>query len=505
MAPRLAWLPLLLGIVLRAGAAAAQTRALEVGDTTSALPGVVRVPMAGSAERLGPAAAVAGGYGFTESVLAQKDTHHRLLGSLSASLRSSEWLAFALRLDGRYDWHRGVPDGNGGGWIGEPRLIGRVGSSSGAGLGLGAQAVIALPGAKAPSADFNATSPELSVLASYAPPSWPVALTSELGFRLDRSAQTVPDPDRLRRADRLALGISDTNALLLGAGVVGRAANGLEALAEWTWDLRVPPEGLRATDSPMRLDAGVRWTPTDRGTVQLQLLVEVSPSSRPSIGPGEPLAVVEPRVSGIMGLILRPSRPSAAPPPSEAASAPPPKPTEQAAAPAAPSEAKAGSARGRITDQDGRAVARARVHIGGLEAGVDVETDAQGGFERGEIAPGKTEVSVAAEGYRGETRSVEIVAGQTAELDVQLTRALPEGQIRGLVRSFAGASIAATARIEPLGKEVAVGESGRFEFDVPPGDYDVIVRAPGYVDQHRHVRVEANGVVVIDLDMRTRR
>jgi hypothetical protein len=50
-----------------------------------------------------------------------------------------------------------------------------------------------------------------------------------------------------------------------------------------------------------------------------------------------------------------------------------------------------------------------------------------------------------------------------------------------------------------------VGEGGRFEVDVPPGEYDVIVKATGYADQHRHVRVEANGVVVLDLDMRTRR
>jgi hypothetical protein len=80
------------------------------------------------------------------------------------------------------------------------------------------------------------------------------------------------------------------------------------------------------------------------------------------------------------------------------------------------------------------------------------------------------------------------------------------GQIRGLARSFSGEPIkAATIRIDPIGKELVVGQGGRFEVDVPPGEYDVIVKAPGYADQHRHVRVEANGVVVLDLDMRTRK
>ena len=112
---------------------------------------------------------------------------------------------------------------------------------------------------------------------------------------------------------------------------------------------------------------------------------------------------------------------------------------------------------------------------------------------------------MSAEGYREQTRTIEVTA-DAPQLEIQLEKALPQGQIRGLARSFSGQPIkGATVRIDPLGKEVTVGEGGRFEVDVPPGEYDVIVKATGYADQHRHVRVEANGVVVLDLDMRTRR
>jgi hypothetical protein len=56
--------------------------------------------------------------GVTESVLAQSDKSHRVFGSAALSVRPNEWFAAALRLDGRYDWHSGVPDGNGGGGVG---------------------------------------------------------------------------------------------------------------------------------------------------------------------------------------------------------------------------------------------------------------------------------------------------------------------------------------------------------------------------------------------------
>jgi hypothetical protein len=473
-------------------AALADAGAFEVGESWSALPGIVRVPIGGRTERLGWGGAATGGYGFTESVVAAADKSHRVFGSLAGSLRATDWFAVALRIDGRYDWHTNVPGGNGGGGVGQPNLIFRAGADADA-WRLGAQLGVGFPGREAPSVTLAATSPELSLLGAYAPASGPVALASRVGFRLDRSAETVSDPDRLNAADRLSLGVSDTNELLLGAGVTAPAAPGVEILAEWTWDVRVPSKGVSAAQSPMRLDAGARISTSD--TLALQLVVEVSPSSRPGVGAGTPLAVVEPRVSVFAGITLRPPLPTPA--------LPSPSTQEPAREPRA--TAVTGRIVGRLSDEGGRPIAGAKVHIGRPDAGADVATDAEGKFEQGALAAGKIEVKAVAEGYREEARTVEVGAGQSAQVEMQLERSLPLGQIRGLARSFAGAPIKATVRIEPIGKEVVVGDGGRFEIDVPPGEYDVIVKAPGYADQHRHVRVESNGVVVIDLDMRTRR
>ncbi|HYU26765.1 MAG TPA: carboxypeptidase-like regulatory domain-containing protein, partial [Thermoanaerobaculia bacterium] len=360
--------------------------------------------------------------------------------------------------------------------------------------------------------------PELSLLVAYAPASGPLVMASRVGFRLDRTKETVSDSDRLSRADRLSLGVSDTNALLLGAGVVGRVAPGWEALGEWTWDLPAPAKGVSAAASPMRIDAGARYTPNERGSLQLQLLVEVSPSARPTIGPGQPLVVVEPRVGLVAAVNFLP------PPPAAVETAPTP------VVQPPPLQARAiGSVRGRVIDEGGRPVAGAKLRFAPSGAGVESTSDDQGRFEQRDLPLGKADILVTAEGYRDRSTTVELKAG-TLDLEIQLQRALPVGQIRGLLRSFAGAAISkATVRVEPIAtaggpkaapsnttaggpkgapsntNEVAVGEGGRFELDVPPGDYDVIVKAPGYADQQRRVHVEANGVVVLDLDMRTRR
>jgi hypothetical protein len=159
-----------------------------------------------------------------------------------------------------------------------------------------------------------------------------------------------------------------------------------------------------------------------------------------------------------------------------------------------------------VTDDGGRPIAGAKVHVGKPDAGVDAKTNEYGTFQLTGLPVGKTDLTVSAEGYRDGARTIDVAATSGQAVEIQLDRSLPQGQIRGLARSFAGQAIkGATVRIEPIGKELQVGEGGRFEVDVPPGEYDVIVKATGYADQHRHVRVEANGVVVLDLDMRTRR
>src|SRR3954447_5906269 len=95
--PLLAAAVLAVVCLVRGGAAHAEETRSEIGDTASALPGVVRVPMAGGNIRLGVGAAASAGYGFTESVLGGSDAHHRVFGSIAASYRAADWLALRTR------------------------------------------------------------------------------------------------------------------------------------------------------------------------------------------------------------------------------------------------------------------------------------------------------------------------------------------------------------------------------------------------------------------------
>ncbi len=285
----------------------------EVGWNASALPGAVRVPLRAASQREGFAFTATAGYGYTESILGEGDVNQRVGASLGASFRPNPWLAVALRVDGRYDWHSHLSTGDTSGWVGEPTILARFEPPMEGDVRVGAEAGLAFPGRKVPSIEPNATSPELSLYATFAPSAASFAVGARAGFRLDRGDRALADPDRLTRPQRLSIGVSDTNALLLGLAGAARVAKHWEALAEWTWDLRVPANGTTALESPMRIDAGARVIPdVARSHIQIQLLVEVSPSARPTIGSGEPLVIVEPRVGLFVGLTFLPLPPALA-------------------------------------------------------------------------------------------------------------------------------------------------------------------------------------------------
>jgi hypothetical protein len=236
----------------------------------------------------------------------------------------------------------------------------------------------------------------------------------------------------------------------------------------------------------MRISAGVRWFPL--AGLHLQLLAGVSPSARPDVSASGPLFPIEPRFwlgTGI-GMYFPGSTPA------PARSVAPPKP-----APAAPPALA--RVRGRVVDAAGRApLPGATLELAGRPP---VTTDAQGGFALDDLPPGELQLRARATGFNEvETRAM-LVAGATAQLEIALARELPEGQISGTVRSFDGKPIAARIRVDPLGKTIEPNADGTFEIEVAPGEYTVVVSAPGYRSQQRPALVEHNGVTVIIVEL----
>jgi hypothetical protein len=439
-----------------------------------------------------------GGYGYTESVLNAGDTHHRAAGSLALEGRPASWFGLGLRLDGRYDRHQSAGQSDDG-WIGDPRVSGRVDLALGPALRAGGRLGVWLPGRSAPSVTLAAITPEASGALTFAPRGVPFWLTANGGYRLNRSTRTATDAALLSASDRLGLEMSAYDQVLVGLGAV-YGGGGVQGFAELSAELMVGAGSPSLSSSPMRAGAGMRFA-LGRD-VRLEAQAEAAVGARPSLMTG-PLVPVPPRAAVWLGVAYRFG--------ADAAAAPRPRPAPPSEVVAAPPPPVTATLNGRVAAADGGALDELRVTVqaaGGEAAAVDVEGAGQFTFAG---KPGQV-LTVAAEarGYERATGPVTLTAGTAAELTLTLKRRLPSGQIRGLVRSFRGVGLAAEITIES--GEPAFGtprtlqtQDGRFEVDVAPGKYEVTITAPGYETQRRRVEVEQNGVTLLNADLRSSR
>jgi hypothetical protein len=101
--------------------------------------------------------------------------------------------------------------------------------------------------------------------------------------------------------------------------------------------------------------------------------------------------------------------------------------------------------------------------------------------------------------------NVEPVSDPPVEPPVEPEPPAPAGAIRGLVRDFSGAPVDAEITIEPGAVHARTDEDGLFEVEVPPAEYRVSIRAPGFAPQERTVSVTENEVVILNADLRRAR
>jgi len=500
-----------LGALRVAGVAAALTHApsawaqperpgQSVGDTGGAMPGFVRVGVAGPFDT-GLVLAGLAGYGYSGAAIADSDRHHRATLDLASSFRPLPWLALAARFTGRYDRHTDTGTGSGGdsGWVGDPRVAVRASAPVGGGLWLAAHAGLWVPGRDVPSLDPAASTVDLVGLVSWSPPAGRFSLGVQGGFRFDRSARSVDRPDQLSASDRMALGVSESDAVLLGAGAAFRTG-ATEWIGEWSWDALVGDRAPERRSWPMRLGAGARHWLTPVLAVQLQM--EVSLAGTPRADEADRLYPIEPRFQALAGISFQPGR-------------------QRDRGPAA-HLAAAGVARRAGAASSGRAAGRVAVVVTNLEGGplsgaeVVVQSTARPGLAaraertgadgRAEIAgieSGPAQLRIAHPKHLAESRDISIAPGEVSALRIALEPALPPGQLRGVVRSFdRGRPLAAELVVKPIGLEIRCDSRGQFEVDLPPGEYEVSVGAPGYRAQHRRVRIEQDGVTILNADLR---
>ena len=168
---------------------------------------------------------------------------------------------------------------------------------------LGLRLGVWLPGTDVPSIQTDAIT--LDATGVYTMRSGALTFTGTAGYRLDNSGKSVPDRN-LSYPDKLGLGISDYDAILVGAALSRKGASGWDVFGETSWDILVGEGAPSALESPLRVGVGARKALDDSVTLEGEL--EVSASSRPVID--ETLVNVEPRVSAIVGLSWHPRPPA---------------------------------------------------------------------------------------------------------------------------------------------------------------------------------------------------
>lgn len=530
-----------LSLALGAVATPARADSWDIQRSVAALPGMHRVATVEPfPEDLTLFAGA--GYGVAGSVIDPDDSHQRTTGSLAASYGFFPWLAVAARLDGRYDRHQdslNMAEGDvDGGLVGDPRFALRGRTEIAEGMHLGLQLGLWLPGQDAPSLVLSAATVDVVTAFSYAPPGRPFRVGVNAGFRLDNSAESADGAFMLSQPDRLSLGVSDSNAILLGVGAgyrLGRA----ELFGEWTWDLLVGDEAPSARTSPMRFATGARIAITS--TLTAQLLLEANAANHPETDPNAPLAPFEPRFSVNTGLFYRFGASRAEPETLLGDALPEPEPE--------PAPALV-SLNGKVVDDTGAPVEGAEIIVVPTDPGETAEpasepdstsalapdsevtpdvaadadaapepepapvvdprsrravSDAEGLFVVAGLIAGPIEVTVTKDGFDSRTKTIALAPTGINRLSITLDPELPAGQIRGYIRSYSGKGISATLRVEPLGLEITAEADGSFQLDVPPGEYEVVVTAPRYRKQRRPVEVERGGVTIVNVDLRRKK
>jgi hypothetical protein len=459
------------------------------------LPGIEQTPLLTARAPGTLAAAASLGYGFTEALGDSDAPHHRQVAQLALAYSPLPYLSVGLRSQERYDYH--VDGGEGAaddGTILDSRAVLRADAPLTTAVRGGVELGAWLPGSERASTSLSATSFEGRVLATSTTASWRVA--GAAGYRRDRSFKAIDAPGELSRGDRSALGLSDFDAVLLAFGAAYE-------LGEWTLksecsaDLLLGSGAPTVSRSPLRVVVGAQRRLGQALSVDVSS--QASLSSRPDPQVVSPLIPIEPRVLLYLGLLWRlgPAQGSAvtaAPSPPEQKAAEPVKKALAAPKPSTTAvEVELRDAQGQ--PQPGMTVT---IECGGRQ--YELRDQGDGKYRLDSLPLGPARLHAEGEGLEPVDRAVTL-SDQPERLELGLREALPSGQIRGLVRSFAGKPVRATVRVVPGGKEVATDPTGEFRLDVPPGDYEVVVSASGFVSQRRMVKVNEKGVVVLNADL----
>jgi hypothetical protein len=473
-----------------------------------ALPALFGTPRLSPPEQLSFALAAAAGYGLREPLTSEDALHHTGLAGLGAALATPWGLGAELRLDGRLEKHTAHGD-RGTGMVGELRGYLRYAHALGARTRLGAELGVWVPGGPAPSLRFSATTVD-ALLALDAQLGKAFSLLVASGFRFDQSAAAVSHPEELSTGDYVTLGLSDSHAVLVRAGVARELRRG-QLFLEWTWDALLGSQAPKLGESPMFVALGGRAALTEDARLALTVSARALVSARPTVDQDGPLVPFPPRAELWCGLRFETGKraPAAkAEPVAEASAEPAPAAVAPAPVPPPPVTPQTGTLRARVLDTKQAPIAGASVSLDGLEAAQ--ATDAAGEVSFDAVSFGTHTLRVSAEGFQPLEQST-AQQGASALHTLKLTPVAASGQLRLLVRDHrSGEALEAEVHVQPETESGAepvsreVGKDGRLRLDLPPGRYLVVVKLKGWRKQRKTLEIEDRSVTILDVALHAR-
>lgn len=165
---------------------------------------------------------------------------------------------------------------------------------------------------------------------------------------------------------------------------------------------------------------------------------------------------------------------------------------------------------GIVLDSLGRPVQSATVVLDGPTGSQSTTTDADGGFQFANLAPGTTySVTVSASGFETDTRrNITVTAGNEVTLQIQLRQSSNGGgSLSGFVRNPSNAPVVgATVTIvggPSVGQTRTTSSSGQFSFaGLPGGTYTIEVRSVNFRPARVTVNVRPGGGAFVTITLR---
>ena len=440
------------------------------------------------------------GYGLIESMGPVSGAHHRIDGLLSVAGSPIKQLGMRLSLDGYHDRHPSDDTGGDTTTVGTPSFGIHGGQQIGKWIQLGGALDVIIPGGAAPSLAFESTTLEPRLILAVAPQNEIWRLIASVGYRWDNTGKTAPEAQSLRPGDRISIGTSDYDAVLVGLGS-SVSISKVELLAELTSNIYVnnPPSG----SSPVRIDVGARYHITP--ALQAALITETLLIGRPELDADTPIMPIEPRFSISVGVTYAfgVKKQTVAPTDEENPIAPIEPPTTKPEAPTAETT----SIEGSVVDEEGNPIGGTSVRFVTAAEGepekFETTTDQNGQYRLTDLPLGEGTLVIEMEGFdpieQPMTLSSEPVLQEPSILREVISSPT---QLRGQIRSIKGEPLKAKLVIKPGNKTVETDEDGQFSIDLPSGKYRVTISAPGRKSQKKRVVIEENSVTIINVDLR---